>query len=742
MKPDRIYLPDGRALPVEVRDPTAATRQLYFTGRDQPMVARWNAERAFTQGYLASWVVARCAELIARDVSTMPFRAGADPDKMADHNPAAPLARLLGPPPGAPAPKLTARRFWWWTTIQRLIAGANAAEIELDQSGRPLYLWPLTMAAFKAVPSKSGAEWFSRFEYGKPGEEKRLTPEQTFYDWTPSPDDFRQPFSAVQAARLEVSVTVMMGRYSYAFLANGAVPTQVVITEAFPNEGERQRFRQEWNGRYQGPDNAGRTAFFEASEDGEGPLEETVVIKQVGISQKDARMIEQHREMLEHIAMAMGVPWSKLSASGRTFDNAEAEDRTYWESTVLPVAQDLADAVNVQLAPRLGSEVGWFDTSHVRVLQNRVAPTTQPVGVDVLKRAGIVSLNEARADYGLPPVDGGDERVVELPPAPPVLPAAEDEGTDDEPTRRAKPEHRDAPDHEERRARIWRSADATVKSLEGRWERAWRKLFARQQRSALNALEGKRGHKMLERRETDPQAVFNPAYWEGEARALAEDLYEAVVAQGFARLSDAFGVDFDLAAEGVEDFIASRANKLAGEVTETTYRAITDALAEGVQEGESIPKLAKRIQDVFEDASKNRATTIARTEVISAYNGSASLGASMLPEDVAAGQEWIATRDGRTRPEHAAADGQVRAVGEMFDVAGTPMAYPGDPAGDPSLTVNCRCTVAILTPDEYQAAKNEGRATVHEVRVEAAKQLLAMPFDERGWRGLLREVAA
>ena len=47
-------------------------------------------------------------------------------------------------------------------------------------------------------------------------------------------------------------------------------------------------------------------------------------------------MIEAEKEALEHVAMALGVPWSRLSASGRTFDNAPQEDRTYWHDTVLP----------------------------------------------------------------------------------------------------------------------------------------------------------------------------------------------------------------------------------------------------------------------------------------------------------------------------------------------------------------------------------------------------------------------
>jgi SPP1 gp7 family putative phage head morphogenesis protein len=157
---------------------------------------------------------------------------------------------------------------------------------------------------------------------------------------------------------------------------------------------------------------------------------------------------------------------------------------------------------------------------------------------------------------------------------------------------------------------------------------------------------------------------------------------------------------FDLQAPYATDFIQARANQLAGQVTDTTYAAIRQALADGALEGESIPELADRVQHVFDVATDSRATTIARTETISAYNGSASAVAASYGQDVVGGQEWISTVDGRTRPEHAGADGQVVPIGQAFDVGGESMAYPGDPNGSSANVVNCRCTVAFLTPDE------------------------------------------
>ena len=66
------------------------------------------------------------------------------------------------------------------------------------------------------------------------------------------------------------------------------------------------------------------------------------------------------------------------------------------------------------------------------------------------------------------------------------------------------------------------------------------------------------------------------------------------------------------------------------------------------------------------------------------------------------------------------------------------MAYPGDPGGSPGNVINCRCTVAFLTPDEMNA-----RGARVEKRAAAALLGLVrpgLPIDELEFRRALREV--
>lgn len=127
------------------------------------------------------------------------------------------------------------------------------------------------------------------------------------------------------------------------------------------------------------------------------------------------------------------------------------------------------------------------------------------------------------------------------------------------------------------------------------------------------------------------------------------------------------------------------------QITESTRAEIQSALSDGVAAGESIPKLSKRIDDLYlEQIIPNRSKVIAATEVVSASNWSSQQAAKQ--SGLTLKKVWLATEDARTRPAHAEADGQEVDLDEPFDVDGEQLQYPGDPAGSAENVIRCRCT--------------------------------------------------
>jgi len=156
---------------------------------------------------------------------------------------------------------------------------------------------------------------------------------------------------------------------------------------------------------------------------------------------------------------------------------------------------------------------------------------------------------------------------------------------------------------------------------------------------------------------------------------------------------DTIGVEisFDLLNPRVVHFLDTEAAQYIKGINETTRKALQAQLVEGVEAGESIPKLADRISAVFADAKGRRAVTIARTEVVRASNFGGWEG---MKQGGVEEKEWLATRDSRVRDSHLATDGQIQPVDKPFTLgSGAQAMYPGD-TGIPEEDINCRCTVA------------------------------------------------
>ena len=123
-------------------------------------------------------------------------------------------------------------------------------------------------------------------------------------------------------------------------------------------------------------------------------------------------------------------------------------------------------------------------------------------------------------------------------------------------------------------------------------------------------------------------------------------------------------------------------------------RGINASLLQGILQGESIPKIAKRLLPVVNN-NRKAAVRTARTMVTEAENrGRMDRYREYEDEGVEMRKVWIATPDMRTRNWHMSMDGQERDIDEPFeDGLGNELDYPGDPSAPPNTVYNCRCTM-------------------------------------------------
>ena len=755
------------------RAPSVSTLTTKSTAGGMAMArGDFDPAKAIREHYLCNTYLYAAIQALGEDLASLTLRCGPDPDKPQDFDPNHPLIRRLGPA-GTPNPQTTARQLWQWTVAQFTVTGKFAWEVDPSD----LSFWPLISARLNPVATTGGTSYFSSFDYevGQ-GKKKNLPKDRVVYHWRPSAMDWRQPESVLQSARLDLSVAVMQDLYDYAFLQNDARPAAVVVHEAFEEDDQRDAWRRQFLDTHRGASNAGKVAFAQTDPEGAKPSE-ALFIQTLGLSQKDAEFIKRYESKIRSILIAIGVPLTRLGdASARTFANADEEMKAYWKNKVRQLAINFADAVNQYVAPLYGTDKVWWDFSDNEYL--RPAPSLGIYESIAAYGAGLMTREEVRIEaLGLSekpsvgvypvlpagdvhdPTDAVDAPDAEPAPAPAVEPAAEDaqfalaasavpalvRAAVEEALAARLPseavsaalrelEHtteaeETAEQARERRARQWRSFDSTVGPLERKWAKRWQKFFDRQAKATLARLEGKRGRQMLARGAddgVDPAEIFDTEYWLAETDDFAQAMYEDTLAASFQAFNAQIGISFDLDAPFARSFIERRANQLAGKVTQTTYDGIKKVLADEALAGKSIPDIAAAIQGLFAQTYNGRATTVARTEVISGYNGG-TVEAAQQTDGVVEEMEWISTIDDRTRGnddrdeyDHLSMDGERVPLGDPFDVQGDEVEYPGDPSGDAGNVINCRCTCAPVV------AADRGAKVVSIDHARAARLMVAV----------------
>ena len=727
-----------------VRDPTAATQTLTYTSPGVRQIPEWDAASAIGEAYLSSVIVYACVQVRARAIASCPLRAILPGKDVADFDTNAPLAKLLGPAPGSPNAQLSSRRLWMNAVANYIVTGRFAWELEApkgvdpkSEGWAPVAIWPLISRVFEVIPTDGGSQLFAGYRYGRGDHKVALSLPQVFYSYNPSLNDVRQAASALQSLRYDIVADVMQSIYDVAFLRNDARPAGVIVHAAFEEASQRRAFEQQFEANHRSPQNANRMAFaeFEGGDGKEIPFQYI----NLGLSQKDSMMLATQQDKVQRICLGLGTPQSMLDASGRTFNNAGLEAQNFWTTTVLADLADFEDEINRDLAPRLGPHGAKFDTRHVEALKAPTKFMGDKVG-DLVDRK-VIFPEEARTDLGFPAyspeqlakiaeaatgtsmteqaqyitalqVAGWDAATIakilgiEAPPEPvappapvapivlntPIQPPADQSTTWAHALTTIRELSHEAT-RAERRAAMWRAADAQTKAAEDAWLKGIRRLFAKQRATTLSRLESRSARWSKETRDVNPDDVFDPVYQQAQTQDALIGLFETLFGASGARVAAQHGFAFNVNDPKVMAMIDMRVSKLAEQITGTTYDAIKSVILSGIASGSGIPAIASGIEAVFAQADATRAELIARTETIAA-SADGALASYQQAADAGAlqgyGKVWIAELDQRCCPICEDLDGEQQAFADPFS----------DGSDGPPDHPDCRCAVGAEPLDD------------------------------------------
>lgn len=174
------------------------------------------------------------------------------------------------------------------------------------------------------------------------------------------------------------------------------------------------------------------------------------------------------------------------------------------------------------------------------------------------------------------------------------------------------------------------------------------------------------------------------------------------------------GIRFDLADEGTVEWLAEHRERnlmpppeklKIPEDERWSAKLINSQVAQGIVQGESIPKIAARLTNVTDGETK---ACIRRARAMATNCENAGRVRSMqAAEDmgVKTRKRWLCTHDPRTRDTHLELDGETIDNDAVF---WNGCRWPGDHLGPPAEVWNCRCTL-ITVVDGFSSNLPKGK---------------------------------
>lgn len=359
----------------------------------KPYKDSWDLERAIESALTKVIPIFRAVHSIADNQARLAVevrRGSEDGEKVEDHD----LVRLLNQRPNLDE---AAYSFRYRLSTQVLLSRKGAfVEKVRDRSGRIASLYLLNPARTYPVPSTGvltpdrpdrPTRLIDHFhvDLGQ-GRNVRVPAEDVAWIKLPHPVDPLRGMTPLEAAGLTIDIDVLARLYNRTFLQNDGRPGGIVGVKGEMDDDVEEELDARFN---VGTRGAGRITVLEA--DGLDWVD-------TAISPRDAQYVEALGLTKVDLLGAFGVPESVAyaNASGRTWDNADAEFGIFWLSTMLGHLHLIGDGLNY-----LDGEddtFTHFDVSQVEALQRveiaRRAEMREEVG------SGLRTLDSYLAETG------------------------------------------------------------------------------------------------------------------------------------------------------------------------------------------------------------------------------------------------------------------------------------------------------------------------------------------------------
>lgn len=521
-----------------------------------------------------------------------------------------------------------------------------------------------------------------------------------------NPKDPFKGYGPVEAGSDYIETDEVTAQFTKNFMGNNAGLSGVLTIKGLVERGAFKKFTRLWRQKYEGANNAGKVAIIRDSE---------AAFQKVGLGLDELNMSELRKMTIDDVLMIFRVPLpllGKAEQTGLGRANIEALEYIFAKYKIDPMFKRFDAVMQLALRRYYGEQALTVEHENIIPEDKEFELNERDKGVDRwLKR------NEIRDEEGLDSVDGGDKLFVsgmniaiDEDAALPAAGSTTTDTTEDPPPEPPADDSAEAgltikivrsvvkkKEYSTTQKETFRLAIQRYQRLyERRYRLAVKPIMADQRIEALTNLEA-HGSSLTKA----SQKPFNDANYD---QRMVDELQPTLLAlteqQGALALTFAGDeeAEFNMTQQ-ISNALKTGTRKMATGFNDETIDKLNASLAEGIVDGESLSKLKKRVNTIYDDIDSVRSLRIARTETLKASNNATE--EAYKQTGFVTGKEWYINPGACDICEEFAAQAGVISLGESFARLGDTVEYGEDQSyaidyddiDNPPLHPNCRCAI-------------------------------------------------
>lgn len=324
----------------------------------------WDMQKATKDGLEKVGMVFRCVDAIAQKASSIPMdlrmavtgKSRNDAKSVDDEQ----LWKLLNFRANGYE---TSMQFRYRLSATLLLSRRGAfVEMVRDQTGKVMELHLLSPGMVEPIPDKDKFVRGYQIMRGDYVVDEVPADRVCWIKIKPHPMDPYSQLTPLMSSGIAVETDYLARIFNRNFLANDGRPGMIVTIQGNLNPEDAEEIKSRFSG---GIAQAGRTSVLEA--DG-------IEVADMAVNPRDVQWSQMLDGSKEAIQLAFGVPESVMgNASGRTFDNADAERENFYVDTVVPHCDPIAMGLDPITGSTQDDVVIAYDYSGVDVLQRMAA---------------------------------------------------------------------------------------------------------------------------------------------------------------------------------------------------------------------------------------------------------------------------------------------------------------------------------------------------------------------------------